>query len=358
MVVVQKTPAEDLEGFTLASGWEIRKKLVKKIGSSGANFGTCYVAERGDEVAFVKAVDFRRAFTAPDFLSAVADLANHAMWEREIMEYCRAHRLSHVVRLVDYEEVLLPSAGGDPTQRVFCLVMEMGQGDLRGEINTRTIVSNAWKLFVARDVALALDQLHRKGIVHLDVKPSNVIVGMERPGGAGADMKLGDLGRVVRKGVSGPFDTKIWPGDPSYSPPEKWYGYTSSQWNNNREAADAYMLGALLVYLFTGASFQALLLNHIPDAYKPGIYRSDFNSALINVLINAQTQVFATYVEPSLPRAVREELLVLIQQLTNPDPEKRGDPKARKQGIVGIDRYHQKFYRMAKRLDFSERARS
>lgn len=354
MAIAVKTPADDLEGHTLSSGWKITKKLIKKVGSSGANFGICYLAEKDGKTAFVKAVDFRRAFTQANFVAAIAELANHAIWEKEVMEYCRDRGMSQVVQLINHEEVLLPQAAGDVTQRISCLVMEVGAGDLRGELNAANDKPESWKLYVARDIALALDQLHRRGIAHLDVKPSNVIV-VPTDTEVGASMKLGDLGRVVRKGMPGPFDALLWPGDPTYQPPEKWYGYQSSQWNDNRESCDAFMLGSLLVFLFTGLAMSTLLHHHIPDAYKPALYRGHFDEPLLDVLTLAQSQVLVTYVKPALPLPVRDELLSIISDLTNPNPEKRGDPKARRQRIVGIDRFHQKLLRLAMQLMLHER---
>lgn len=354
MTDAETTPADHLEGVVLESGWVIGPKVLKKIGASGANFGICYTATRGNETAFCKAVDFRKAFSESDFLAAVSELANHAIWEKEVMEYCGEHGLSKIIRLLDHQYVLLPAAQGDVTKRISCLLMEVGDGDLRNELNLKLSPSTSWKLYVMRDVALAIDQLHRKGIAHLDVKPSNVIA-VGNGSSARASMKLGDLGRVVRKGLAGPFDAQIWPGDPNYRPPEKWYGLRSAQWNDEREAADAFLLGSLLVFLLTGIPMSTLLYHEIPEPYRPGIYRGDFDDALMDVLVRAQSQVIATYVTSTLPTQFADELLLIITELTDPNPRRRGDKRARAQGIVGIDRYHQRFLRMAMRLEHMEK---
>ena len=161
--------------------------------------------------------------------------------------------MSQVVRLLDAEYVTPPAFAGDPMRRVFCLVMEVGQGDIRKHADFAIGASANWKLAVLKDVALALDQLHRADIAHLDVKPSNVL---SFDNGV---RKLCDLGRVVRRAVPGPFDGSPWPGDLNYSPPEAWYGYAAPDWINRRVAGDAYLLGSLLYYLFVGISFSAAL---------------------------------------------------------------------------------------------------
>lgn len=85
-----------LEGHTLNSGWLIGERIAEKIGATGANFGVCYKASRADQIAFVKAVDFRRAFSESDLFGAVAELATHAQWEKDVLEYCGEHGLSRL----------------------------------------------------------------------------------------------------------------------------------------------------------------------------------------------------------------------------------------------------------------------
>jgi eukaryotic-like serine/threonine-protein kinase len=342
-----------MEGVTLPSGWQIQKKIPKVAGASGGNFGICYSAVRGKETGFVKAIDFRRAFLEKDVLTAINILSSHALWERALMDHCRDHGLTKVVRLLDYEDIVLDSDAGDPTKRVYCLVFEIGDGDLRRKFDITVNPRKSWRLFVLRDIALALDQLHRNGVAHLDVKPSNVISVADD--GSDASMKLGDLGRAVRRGVTGPFDAFDWPGDWTYAPPEKWYAFKSPQWNDERESADAYLLGNLLVFLFAGTPMNNLLLNEVPDPFRPGNYRKNYDAQLIDVLLQAQAKVVALHLTPNFPAEHRDELIEIVTQLTHPDPAKRGDPGARRQGLVGVDRYHQKFLRIARRVEIAER---
>lgn len=351
---VSISPADELEGVTLASGWTVKSRVAKRPSDTGGSFGTCYLATKDGETAFVKAIDFRRAFHEEQFLSVLNVLTSHVLWEKELLEFCADHSMSRIVRLLDYEDFIHERDGSDQTKKVCCLVFEVGKGDLRRHFDIRVAPDKSWRLRVVRDIALALDQLHRRGIAHLDVKPSNVIL-VGDLGKRAEAMKLGDLGRSVRKGRAGPFDALTWPGDKNYMPPEKWYGYKSAQWNDEREAADVYLLGSLAVYLLTGVPMNTLLFNEVPEAFKPWNYRGDFDEQLVDVLTQAQAKALAIFVVDELPPEFKDELLAIISELTDPDPSKRGDRKARRQGTVGIDRYHQKLLRISDRLALLER---
>jgi Serine/threonine protein kinase len=346
------SPADKLEGVTLSSGWKVLARIVKSPGASGGNFGICYHAEKDGRPGFVKALDFRRAFHEKDFILALNQLTSHVLWEKELLEFCNKASMSRVVRLLDYEDLILDEDQGDQTKKVCCLIFEVGAGDLRTRFDIARNPSHSWRLRVLRDVGLALDQLHRKGVAHLDVKPSNVIALAESQFEV---MKLGDLGRAVRKGMPGPFDAMAWPGDVGYMPPEKWYGHNSQQWNDEREAADAYLFGSLFAFLFTGVPMNNLLHNEIPDAFKPQQYRGVFDRQLIDVLRQAQAKVIAIYLRPALPACIAQEIESMFLELTDPDPTTRGDRKARARGIVGIDRYHQKLLKLAERMSLHER---
>lgn len=348
----QISPADRLEGITLTTGWLLGARITKPQGASGGNFGICYSASRGADIAFVKALDFRRAFQEQDFIKALNDLTSQVLWEKEVMEFCSAASMSRVVRLLDYEDFILPEDANDQTKKVCCLVFEIGEADLRAKYNGAANPNYSWKLRVLRDVALGLDQLHRRGIAHLDVKPSNVI--SVPSANAPGVMKLADLGRAIRKGVPGPFDSMSWPGDGNYMPPEKWYGHDSKDWNNEREAADAYLLGNLFVYLLTGLPMNTLLYNETPDLFRPGPYRGLFDAQLIDVLRQAQAKALAIHVFPVIPAPFKSEIETMILALTEPDPVKRGDRIARRSGAVGIDRFHQKLERIWRRVSYDE----
>jgi eukaryotic-like serine/threonine-protein kinase len=226
-------------------------------------------------------------------------------------------------------------------------------------LNNTGVRTCTWNLEIMRDVTLALAQLHKGGIAHQDIKPSNVVSVAAALEVAESRVKVGDLGRVVRRDVSGPFNTMIWPGDQRYMPPERWYAHMPSDWTDAREAADAYMVGSLLLFLFTGVSLQMLAYPHLPDQFKPGTWRGAFDQDLLAVLQNVHDKVLVECLLPNVVEQLRDDVFAIAKALTQPDPKLRGDPRARQQvgRPLGMDRIHQKFLSLARRSSVIDRGR-
>jgi serine/threonine-protein kinase len=71
----------------------------------------------------------------------------------------------------------------------YYIVMEYVEGtDLRRYLRSRGVLDVNRAIIIAHDVALGLSAAHRRGIVHRDVKPQNVLVGRD------GSIKLTDFG--------------------------------------------------------------------------------------------------------------------------------------------------------------------
>jgi eukaryotic-like serine/threonine-protein kinase len=355
---IATTPKSQLLGMTLSAGWTLIERLDPSVGSSGGNFGVGYKATRGTETAFVKAIDFVDALRSSDPFGAIAALTQIALFERDVLEYCTSRKMSRVLQYFGHEYLWVGDQT-NPLNRVSCLILEAGNSDLRRLITVNGLATCGWNLQVLRDVTHAVAQLHTGEIAHQDIKPSNVISFGELPSVSSSDMKVGDLGRVVRKGQLGPFDSLAWPGDARYSPPERWYGYVPPDWCDAREASDAYMLGSLLIYLFTGASLQALVMNYIPAAFRPDQWTGRYDVDLLPVLMSAHAQVLEDQLRPTLMPELADGIFEIARALAHPDPKVRGDKRARRQigRPVGIYRIHQKLSAVALRCAAIDRGR-
>lgn len=364
-------------GKTIKDGWILIEKLEKKAGDSGGTFGTGYLAKRGEgDLAFVKAIDFVSALEGDNIAATLLRVTQEFEFEREVMEYCTQRGMSKVLRFYGHDEV---SADGsvDPLMKVSCLIMEAGDKDLRRLVNTNgagAAAGCAWNLFIISDVALAVAQLHGGGIAHHDIKPSNVIatkpIGKAKPqdaasaptGGVSSrqEVKVGDLGRVLRRDQVGPFNGMGFAGDKRYQPLEGFYGHVPTDWVDSREAADAYMVGSLIVYLYTGVSLQDLIGQYLPERFYPKNWHGQYDNGLLTVLVDATARALHEHLRPALPTQFADEILTITKDLTHPDPNRRGDPKARKQlgRPVGMDRVQQRLLMLARRCAALERGRA
>lgn len=353
------SPAATLTGQTLPSGWKLVQQLSKSPGGSGSNFCVGYIAEHDGRKAFVKAIDFVKALNAVDPIAELAKLTSLATFEREAMELCKAQNLSRLIRLFSFEYVNLDPTK-NPLNQVYCLIMEIGAGDLRKQLSHVGVFSCSTVFGILADVALGMSQLHRHGVAHQDVKPSNVISMTDLSVPKDVLFKVGDLGRVVRKDRTGPYDGMEWPGDGHYAPPERWYGLVPTQWTDARESSDAYMLGSLVFFLLTGTPLQPLLLNRLTPIMMPGTWSGGYTEPLILVLRSLQLSIISDVLVPKVPLSLKDPLVAVMKDLIDPDPFKRGDRRARTQvgKPVGMDRFVPRFRQLANQADVIERIKT
>jgi serine/threonine protein kinase len=176
-----------------------------------------------------------------------------------------ASALQHpnIVQVYDYGQ----------TDGNYFIVMELIEGtDLRRYLRSRGVLAIDRAIIIAHDVALGLGAAHRRGIVHRDVKPQNVLVGRD------GSIKLTDFGIAsVYKDINAErlTTTGMTLGTVQYYAPEQAQGEIVSP------AADVYALGIVMYEMLTGHTpFDgdtpvAVAMQHIQDLPMPPTY---FNS--------------------------------------------------------------------------------
>ena len=322
---ITERPAVHLVGRTLEGGWRVTRRYDPPPGSTGGAFSVGYLAERdnlnlesGIELAFVKALDYYR-WREIDASQVVAlNIMTEAfLFERNVVAECAGRRMTNVVRGKGHGAETMGGGGG--LDQVDYLILELADGDVRSRLDASAHLDAAWALRVLHNVANGLRQLHSAGISHQDLKPSNVLMFPEVT-------KVGDLGRSHWQDRESPHDGLATPGDPSYSPPECQYGYDDPNQVMRARAADAYHLGSMIVFMFTKVSMTSSWIVNLDVNLRPSAWGGSFVDVLPHVreAFNDALDDFAV----ALPEECREDLLLLVRELCDPDPSIRGNPRA------------------------------
>lgn len=310
-------PRELLKGEKLLGGWTVGEMLTKK-GGTGSNFSVGYIVrnDNGRE-CYLKAMDYHDAMTAgntPDELKFYAELYG---FEKRICEACRDIHLSRVMHAIDSGSITPHPVA--PYGKVEYIIFELADGDVRRHLDRHGQMDTAFMLRVLHNVGVALQQMHKAIMAHQDAKPSNVMI---LPNGAGA--KMGDLGRAWTGMFQGPHDDFQIPGDSGYAPPELLYRDISKDYRCRRFASDLYQFGNIIAFIMARAHVNGLLANHLAREHLWTRWGGTFREVLPYVQA-AFSDVLAE-LRPQLPEWLREEVLAMIKELCEPDPEKRGHP--------------------------------
>jgi serine/threonine protein kinase len=149
-------------------------------------------------------------------------------------------------------------------------------------------------LDIATQIAAGLAAVHKRGLVHRDIKPTNIMVSLEE---GGPTAKIIDLG--LAKGVAGSYSDAtislpgVFAGTPEFASPEQFAGAGVDI------RSDLYSLGVTLWEMLTG--------------------RATFRGSLAEAMYQHQSA--------SLPveqlRDVPQPLIVLLEVLLEKDPSQR-----------------------------------
>jgi serine/threonine protein kinase len=345
------TAAEKLVGLALPSGWQVTKKIAKSANGTGGMFSCSYEVHRGKEIGFLKAFDFAQAFEpGVDTPRVLEQLTAAFNFELSILEHCRNRRLTRVVLAIDHGHVDVPGMG--PIEgRVFYLIFELAQGDVRCQIDLSTAQDAYWCLLVLKDVSLGLWQVHRESIAHQDVKPSNVLAYPDE------QFKIADFGRASRKGQSVWHDEVCFAGDRGYAPLELIYGFTHPDFGPRRVGCDLFMLGNLVAFLFSGVNLTTALLSELAPEHHPNQWNASY-SEVLPYLQDAFARVLEA-VAPRVDSSVRAEVMQIIRELGNPDLAKRGHPRGvGRYDQYSLERYVSRFNLLAQELPYHLKRRS
>lgn len=341
----QRNPAKYLEGKILDGGWRVKEMRTKQPNGSGGAFSYSYnvLNENTQQSAFLKALDFSGALNAPDPLKAITFFTSLFNFEQNVLEICRSKRLSRIVTLIDSGN-LPPSEGSSIPVPYF--IMELAAGDIYSQLDFSKKINHLLNLKILHSISSALFQLHKNGIAHQDIKPSNVLIIDKSP------HKLGDLGRADLRGQQTPYEVMMFAGDLSYAPPEAQYKSVQSDWAFRRIASDAYQLGSMIVFLYTQLSMTTLLKMHITPQHNWNNWTQTYREVLpyLYVALEQSIDYFKEQVDDD---ELAQDLSLVIYQLCNPDPTKRGHPKTinSRSSTISLERYITIFDRLQRKYE-------
>lgn len=223
-------------------------QIISRIAQGG--MATVYLAKHPERVEWVALkVLSARAQGDPEFL---------ARFERE----------AHIISTLSHPHIVpVYDAGVD--QGVHYIAMAyLNYGSLRDRLdrfaNRHEPMAVLEVLEVGRQIALALDYAHKRGIIHRDVKPNNILLA---PGGR---YVLSDFGVVFVQGASKiTRDPRQMLGTAEYMSPEQ------AEQKQIDLRVDIYALGVVLYELLTGSvpfsndTDMLVLFAHINQLPKP-----------------------------------------------------------------------------------------
>ncbi len=127
------------------------------------------------------------------------------------------------------------------------IATEFVEGETLDQVRSRGLAPERAAELV-RDAALAVQHAHEKGVIHRDLKPRNLLLGLD------GRVRVTDFGLTQFAATLGPSDDSMLSrtinvqGTPSYMSPEQALGRTG----DIRERSDVYSLGATLFFLLAG----------------------------------------------------------------------------------------------------------
>jgi len=273
------------EGDLLDRHYRVERSLA--VGGAGLTYLARQVDEKGEPIGE------RVAIKVLYVDRAQGGFLRRLSIEAQILQDL-AH--AHIVRLRGFVQ----RAGQEP---YLVTLFEEG-GSLTSHVERSGPLAPAVAAAMLRQVLLALDVAHQRGVVHRDLKPDNVLLEKVVGPTEVPHLRVADFG-IAKVAGAGENLTRVggFVGTPEYAAPEQFEGKPPSA------ATDIYAAGGLLVYLLTG---------HPPFTFSS---RRDLDATYAELLAQLPPAI-----ERYGVRAAPDELVLVANVLTHTlvaDPQER-----------------------------------
>ena len=159
----------------------------------------------------------------------------------------RFQRESHLAASIDHPNIIPVYEAGELDGTLYLMMRWVEGTDLRTLITTSGRLSPGRAIRLLRPVASALAAAHRRGLVHRDVKPANVLVAHGDEEDDDDDhVYLTDFGIARRIDGESVTRTGVFVGTVDYTAPERFQG------GKGDAASDIYSAGCVLFEVLTG----------------------------------------------------------------------------------------------------------
>jgi serine/threonine protein kinase len=211
----------------------------------------------------------------------------------------RFRQEAQVLARLDHPHLLKVIDLGESNGRPYMVTEFVGGADLGELVKTSGLPDANWIADVLLKVAGALAHCHDSGVIHRDIKPTNILIeeGTCRP--VIVDFGLVKRDAVVFGSLSQDALTKLSvtgeaKGTPAYMPPEQ----ADASLGETGPWSDVYSLGATLYYLlvgkapYTGATFYNVIVKLLRDDPSPTPLAENHNAdpVLANLCAHAMSK--------------------------------------------------------------------
>jgi tetratricopeptide (TPR) repeat protein len=272
-----------------------RYRIERELGEGGASIVFLACDLRHDRLVALKVLDQAMTAAARDRCRREVRIAAHL-------------NHPHILPLLDSGEV---DVGKEGPPRLWYTMPWVSGDSLRHRLARDASLPPAEAIRIACEVADALDYAHREGLLHLDIKPENIL--LQDGHALVADFGIARALAPVPEQAPGPEQPLA--GTPAYMSPEQRSGTSGLD-----ARSDLYAVGRVLLEMLTGAP------RHARTGTEPDV------EALLPDTLGASRACLAAVITRALSPAAEEryssgrELAAALSGALNGAPERREAP--------------------------------